>query len=321
MIKRIAYSLVLLLMVTCSGCSSAGLVDDKSLLDSQSLSPAEAGNHHITISLTRDFGDTALDHREVELQPGWSLMDYMQSEYQVTTGFGGGFITGIEGLESASGAEGNFDWFFFVNGAVAMIGADQLKPAPSDVVWWDYHRWADAASPTAVIGCYPQPFVNREVIILANPAYQEMVEDCQRALTAQGAGPVTVVKLAKGSAHLNRPEAPVIVIGTWSELEKITYFSKWNQAFARNGSGIHFIDHGVELLAADGKVRQTMGEGTGVIVASSTGQEDNPLWLVAGVDEQGVKEAVWILCSQPEALKWKYGLAVQKGQITALPVE
>jgi hypothetical protein len=56
-------------------------------------------------------------------------------------------------------------------------------------------------------------------------------------------------------------------------------------------------------------------------VASGQGLGDNnPLWLIAGVDDQGVREAVQILSAQPDELSWKYGLAVQAGQIMALPV-
>jgi hypothetical protein len=322
MIKKIIYGLVLLLMVTCSGCTSVGTVEDKSLSDSEPISSSETIAGNFTINLTRDFGEIALDSREVELQSEWSLMEYMQREYQVTTGYGGSFITGLNELESTAGDEGNFDWFFFVNGAVASVGADQLKPVPADVVWWDYHRWSDAASPSAVIGCYPQPFVNRTAIILANSSYQEVAEECQRALTAQGALQVEIVDLAEGGIQLDKPEAPVIVIGTWSELQGNTYISKWNQAFARNGSSIHFTAGGIELLSVDGKVQKTLGEGTGVIVATAQGLGDNnPLWLVAGVDDQGVKEAARILCSQPEELRWKYGLAVQGSQIMALPAD
>jgi len=321
MIKKVIYSLVLLLMITYSGCSSAGTVEEKSSLGSNSVSPLETTTDHFTISLTRDYGQIALDSREVELQSDFSLMEYMQREHQVTTGFGGGFITGINGLESSAGTDGNFDWFFFVNGSVASVGADQLKPAPSDVVWWDYHRWSDAAGPTDVIGCYPQPLVNRNLFILTSPPYQEVAEECQRALTAQGALQVEIVDLAEGGIQLDKSEAPVIVIGAWSELQENTYISKWNQAFARNGSGIHFTADGIELLSVDGKVQKTLGEGTGVIVASSTGMRDNPMWLIAGVDDQGVKEAARMLCSQPDDLRWKCGLVVQGGQITALPVD
>lgn len=321
MIKKILYSLVLLLMITCSGCSSAGTVEDKTLLDSDPVPTSQTAADQFTISLTRDFGEVVLDSREVKLQSASSLMEYMQIEHQVTTGFGGGFITGINGLDSAAGAEGNFDWFFFVNGSVASVGADQLKPAPGDVVWWDYHRWSDAAGPTDVIGCYPQPLTNRKVIILASPSYLEVAQECQRALTAQGAVQVEIADLAGGGVRLDKPEVPVVVIGTWPELQENTYISKWNQAYARNGSGLHFTGDEIELLSADGKIQKTMGKGTGVIAASSTGVKGSPLWLIAGVDDQGVKEAARILCSQPDDLRWKCGLVVQGGQIMSLPAE
>lgn len=272
--------------------------------------------------LSRDFGRETLDSRQVKLNTADSLLDYMQEEWQISTGFGGGFVQGIDGLESANRTGKRSDWFFYVNGVGSPVGADQIKPSPGSVVWWDYHLWYSGPGQSAVIGCYPQPLKNSGVIILTTQRWMQLALQCQEAMGISGIYPVEIADLSQNTSLLDRPTAPVMVIGPWTDLQENSYLKKWNEAYRRNGSSIHFTADGIDLLGTDGKVQQTLGEGTGVIVASSPGLGDNnPMWLIAGVDDQGVKEAARILCSKPDDLRWKYGLVVQEGQIMALPAD
>jgi hypothetical protein len=312
--------LVIMLLII-SGCSSAADIGEGSA-KSKPGQPEEKTESNFTIMLSRDFGQAALDERQVELISENSLLQYMEAEHQITTGYGGGFIVGINELVSAQSEGKNFDWFFFVNGTVAGVGADQLKPTAGDIVWWDYHTWSNAAGQSAVIGCYPQPLVNRPVSILTDQRWMKLANECQTAIIAQGAGEVEVADLSNQESQFNKPTCPVIVIGTWEELQQSSYLLKWNQAYDRHGASVHFTDDGLELLGFDGQVQRILGPGAGVIVASGQGMGDtNPLWLIAGVDDQGVKEAAQVLCAQPDELAWKCGLAVQAGEITALPVD
>lgn len=98
-----------------------------------------------TLYLTRDFGAEVLETRNVEIKPEYDLMEYMQEEWQVTTGFGGGFIKGINGLESVSASGECYDWFFYVNGKASQAGAQQYKPKTGDIIYWDYHQWASSS--------------------------------------------------------------------------------------------------------------------------------------------------------------------------------
>jgi hypothetical protein len=284
--------------------------------------PATASSENsFHLHLSQDFGREKLDSRQVKVSDN-NLLDYMREEWQVKTGYGGGFVQAIIGLESAYSSGIRYDWFFYVNGVGSPMGANKINPSPGHIIWWDYHFWSTGPGQSAVIGCYPQPFKNRGITILTTQRCMELALQCGEAMGASGIRTVEIADLSQNISLLERPTVPVMVIGAWTELEENPYLQKWNESYRQNGSSIHFTDNGVELLAADGQVQRTMGEGTGVIVASGKGLGDNnPLWLVAGVDDQGVKEAARILCSQPEELRWKYGLAVQGSQIMALPAD
>ena len=266
--RKLINSFLIIMLLIISGCISADTIGEKTAKSSPGQpagNPAESG---FTIRLSRDFGQAVLDDRQVELIPENSLLQYMEAEHQITTGYGGGFIVGINELVSAQSKGKNFDWFFFVNGTVVAVGADQLKPAAGDMVWWDYHNWSNAAGQSAVIGCYPQPLVNRPVSILTDQRWMKLATECQKAIIAQGTGEVEVADLSEQESQLNKPTCPVIVLGTWEELQHSSYLHKWNQAYDRHGASIHFTADGLELLGVDGQVQRILGSGAGVIVAS-----------------------------------------------------
>jgi len=283
---------------------------------------ATASEDSCILYLSRNFGREILDSQQVKVNSAGSLMDYMRGEWLVKTGYGGAFVQGINGMESTNSSGQRFDWFFYVNGVAAPVGANQINPSPGHIIWWDYHPWSNGPGQPAIIGCYPQPLKDSGVLILATQRWMELARQCREAMGASGIRSVEIADLIQNIPLLERPTTPVMVIGAWTELEEYSYFQEWNESYRRNGSSVHFTSNGVELLAVDGKIKRVLGEGTGVIVASGKGLGDNnPLWLVAGFDDQGVKEAARILCSHPEELRWKYGLAVQGGQIIALPAD
>lgn len=294
--------------------SSAGKTED------QAFAPVK--ENYFQLIVTQNFGTDKLDSRQVAIKADLNLLEYMQHELQVDTHYGGGFIGEINGLKSTNKSGNRYDWFFYVNGIGSPVGAAQIKPRAGDIIWWDYHSWGSGAGQPAVVGCYPQPLVNSRVKILANQRWEEMAWRCRERLVSNGAVQAEIADLTQQSNYLDKRSAPVVVIGTWEELEEILYLQKWNDAYRKNGSGIHFRDGELELLGADGTPRQIISAGGGVIIASGQGLGDhNPLWLIAGVDDEGVKLAVETFCSHPEEMAWKFGLAVQPGQIIALPVK
>lgn len=83
----------------------------------------------------------------VPIAQGETLMDYMlHMPYSVQTAYNGQFITAINGVKSLwTGVSVDqrqpVDWFLYVNGREAPVGADSIVPRPGDVEVWDYHSW------------------------------------------------------------------------------------------------------------------------------------------------------------------------------------
>ena len=82
-------------------------------------------------------------------------MRLLERCFHVTTRYGGGFVQSIDGL---SGTSAQRDWFYYVNGVEAPLGAAGTSVHHGDRVWWDVHDWSATDSIPAVVGSYPEPF-------------------------------------------------------------------------------------------------------------------------------------------------------------------
>ena len=116
--RKLIIGCLLIILLIISGCSLADTIGGETAKSSPDQPVEQTPKSGFTIRLSRDFGQVALDERQVELRPDNGLLQYMEAEHQITTGYGGGFIVGINGLVSAQSEGRNSDWFFFVNGDV-----------------------------------------------------------------------------------------------------------------------------------------------------------------------------------------------------------
>src|SRR6185436_10032571 len=109
----------------------------------------------------------------------------------VSTRFGGRFVQSIDGL-SGKGATGQVDWFFFVNGVEADKGAAEWQVSPGDRIQWDRRDWSAAMRVPAIVGAYPEPFLNgvggkrRPVRVECDDAHARACKDARRRLEAAG---------------------------------------------------------------------------------------------------------------------------------------
>ncbi len=53
----------------------------------------------------------------------------------------------------------SLDWFFFVNGIESPRGSAEVGVRGGDRIWWDYRDWTNAISTPAVVGSWPEPFL------------------------------------------------------------------------------------------------------------------------------------------------------------------
>src|SRR5689334_24071843 len=121
-------------------------------------------------------------------------MRLLEAKRKVKMSYGGKFVDSIGGLDSHESA-GRSDWFFFVNGIEASVGAADKTLSPGDVVQWDYRRWDATMHIPAIVGAYPEPFVRGAsgrrlpIRLECSAPSSGACKTAQQRLSAQGAEP------------------------------------------------------------------------------------------------------------------------------------
>ncbi|ATW27578.1 DUF4430 domain-containing protein [Candidatus Formimonas warabiya] len=283
----------------------------------------------VTLKVTRDFGVQPIFEKKITFQKEDTILDLLQDNLDIETDWDGGFIKGINGLVSDKGGLSGkrTDWFYYVNGVCADVGADGYRLHPGETVWWDYHLWASMGSAiSAVIGSYPEPFLHGYggkaggTTVLCAPEKEELGEKVKKALEAQGVKTVKVSGLEE--EKIKKRTGPLVVLGEWQELNGVKWLEDFNKAYRKTGTGVHFTDQGLELVKYNGAADRTLSGSGGVIVATGSGLGDEmPLWLIGGTDEKGLEQAVNVLVESPEKISGLYGAAVTGDEIIRLPVQ
>src|SRR5687767_15314616 len=124
------------------------------------LGPGPSSEGEATLTVTRDYGATPMIEGSVE-DPDASetALRLLDREAEIETRYGGGFVQAIEGVSGELDGARSSDWFFYVNGIESPIGSAEREIAGGDRVWWDHRDWTDAMRVPAVVGSWPEPFL------------------------------------------------------------------------------------------------------------------------------------------------------------------
>jgi hypothetical protein len=115
------------------------------------------GKSEAELWVTRDRGSIVL--LTAAVPAGLTVLQALEREADVDTRYGGRFVQAIEGVEGSLAAQR--DWFYFVNGIEADLGAAEVTLHAGDVVWWDFRSWKDTPEgQIAVVGAFPEPFLH-----------------------------------------------------------------------------------------------------------------------------------------------------------------
>jgi hypothetical protein len=117
---------------------------------------AGGGDGDARVWITRDQGATLLERGEVPA--GLTALQGLDRVAKVETGYGGAFVTAIDGLNNSRLRQR--DWFFFVNGYESDRGAASYRLRAGDVEWWDYRAWRGRERVPVVVGAFPEPFLH-----------------------------------------------------------------------------------------------------------------------------------------------------------------
>ncbi|HSJ18401.1 MAG TPA: DUF4430 domain-containing protein [Solirubrobacterales bacterium] len=286
--------------------------------------PGSASEGDATLTVTRDFGSERLvEATRPDPPESETVMRFLDSEADVATRYGGGFVQSIDGLAGAERGEGRFDWFFFVNGIESPVGAAEARVYGGDRVWWDYREWTVAMRAPAVVGSWPEPFAHGS----EGKAFPVRIdcfaadEDCSAVagrLEDEGVAASVSTERARLGEELLR-----VVVGPWEEVHEDEAAAQIEDGPSASGvfADLELGPGGeYELVALDPRDREVsrFGAGAGLVAAVRLG-EQQPTWVVTGTDDAGVDAAIELL--DAGSLRDRYAVAVDKrGDEQALPV-
>jgi hypothetical protein len=292
------------------------------LLGGCGIGPGEEREGGAAIRITRDFG-----HKEVgatrtkTLREDQTVMRLMQSKFDVETRFGGRFVEAIDGLKGG-GPGGMRDWFFFVNGVESEVGAAEYELSPGDRVQWDYRSWAAAMRVPAIVGAFPEPFLNglngerRPVRVECDDAESDPCHAAKDALDRVHV-PVSGSSLgAPGTEQVTR-----LVVARWPRARIVRGGSTLEEGPERSGVFARFAKDGrsLDLLDENGDVARTVHPGDGTaLVAALRPRADELVWLVTALDAQGLAAGVGAL--REDKLRDAFAVAVTGRTVEKLPL-
>jgi hypothetical protein len=276
----------------------------------------------VSLNVTRGFGAQPLRSLRTPRAHGEeTVMSLLQRNATVTTRYGGGFVQSIDGR--AGGSEGGqpVDWFYYVNGVQAPKGAADTDVNPGDRIWWDLHDWSQTEEVPAVVGSFPEPFLNG-IEGLRLPVRLECAEPqgatCHTVAAHLRAAGVTSALAELGPAG-EEPDTLRLLVGTWSQVHGDAGAQALERGPAASGVYARMPANGqtIALLDAEGATVRTLTGTAGLIAATRyTGQD--PEWLITGTDAAGVQLAAEHL--DEAALHDRFALALTAaGALLPLP--
>ena len=276
----------------------------------------------VRLRVTRDFGRAELGAARVAgVREDETVMRLLRSEFDVETRFGGRFVQSIEGLEGG-GPEGERDWFYFVNGLEAEVGAAEYELSPGDRVQWDHRDWGATMRVPAIVGAFPEPFLHgveggrRPVRVECEESESRACEEGRAALRREGVSSSGASIGAPGTENVTR-----LVIARWPAARIVRGASGLEEGPEATGVFARFMRDGsrLELLDERGEVARTVqpGDGVGLVLAMAPRAKEL-VWVVTGLDERGVLAGARAL--REGALRDAFAVAVEGRTVDKLPL-
>lgn len=275
----------------------------------------------VGLVVTRDFGARIVRGASAPKVRGQeTVMSLLTRNAKVATRYSGAFVQSIDGL--AGGREGGepVDWFYYVNGIEASKGAASTNVHPGDQIWWDRRDWSETDDVSAVVGSFPQPFLNGiggkrlPVRVECADATAEACRTVTKRLRAAGV-PAAVSALGSGAGATQTLR---VAVGPWRKISGEFAIRELSRGPQASGVYARFAPSGttLALLDAHGRAVQTLAAGAGLIAATRSG-EDAPVWAVTGTDQAGVESAARAFGRQ--TLRNRFAVAIGPSGPLALP--
>ncbi len=269
------------------------------------------------LTVTDGFGAvTLLERANPRSAGGDSVMQLLQRNARVETRYGGGFVSSINGVGEQGGRT---DWFFFVNGVYSEEGATSVPVRAGDRIWWDRHDWSTIARTPAVVGSFPEPFLNgydgerRTTRLECDEAVEAACDVVGERLSELG---IIVGRALPGTE--GGDENIRVVVGRWPTIQEDRALAGLARGPQASGVFGRIEEGGRALAVLDprGRVVQRLGAGTG-LVAATRFEDQAPTWVVTGTDTAGILSAARAI--DETVLNEKYALAISQDRAVPLP--
>lgn len=274
----------------------------------------------VQLMVTRDFGGQVVFSSAAPKVGGQeTVMRLLMRNVSVNTRYDGGFVQSIDGIAGGQEEGHPVDWFYYVNGVQAPKGAADTRVHPGDHIWWDRHDWSQTEEVPAVVGSFPEPFLNG-IEGKRLPVRVECAADATRACTRVTDSlqkvnvPAAVAAIGSGGA----PETLRVMVGPWIDLSGDIEAQSIERGPNSSGVYARFGERGKSLVLLDqnGNSVQTLHAGAGLIAATKL-EKEAPVWVVTGTDAAGVEAASRAF--NEANLQSRFAVAVSASGTIALP--
>lgn len=278
--------------------------------------PGDSSEGEATLTVTRDYGaETLIEATREDPPESETVMRLLDSEAEIETRYGGGFVQSIEGISGTADGGRTSDWFFYMNGVESSSGAADTDVRGGDRIWWDHRDWTEAMRAPAVVGSWPEPFLQAS----AGPERLPVRVVCAGAQTPCEAAEDALADAGVSTALTSfRDEEPGqslrLVVGEWAQVRSDPAARQIERGPRASGVFARASSDKIELLNERG---DPAGEATGLLAATRVG-EDPPTWFATGTSAGGVLDAVSLLGS--DEVQNAYALAVADDALIPLPV-
>ena len=292
---------------------------------------AEPVGASVSERVTREFGRVLVSAEEqVPLKGHRTVWELLRGYHQADLSAGGRLVDTIDGARRQEGWMDENGWALFVNGIELDAEPRRYRLHPGDIVQWDLRDWHGALGVRATVGAFPAPFTGAldgkqlSTRVRCEDPASAACRRVKRTLRAAGVAIDGSIPQA-GLARRQHPRRGEILVGRWSHWRHWRHWrhQRWQRRIEEGagGSGIfaRFTASAGALRLFDwnDRLMRTERAGTGLIGAMRPSEEDL-VWLVTGVDRQGVLRAAGAFNTRD--LRDSYAVAVTRKGVQKLPL-
>jgi len=293
--------------------------------------PVQEDASEVTVRLivSENFGRNVIHDEEVTVDEGTSCLDVLSGRLDITTAYGGGFVTSIEGVKSGylQNPVKREDWFLYINGILSNTGGLSYRVKDGDVIHWYHREWGFRPSVSALIGDFPSSFKNgyagdvSPVTIWYEEGWLDEAGILLETLLELGVGE-TGIRDDFSITPDEKQYHNLIIIGS-ADFQPI---AEINSNWQKIGLFHRFSADALEIYSSSGNLDASIAEGAGIITAMQnpfnpygTGACQNTCWVISGTDRDSIIDAFKIFVNNPESFGYYAGAIVISGDVEPLP--